>query len=82
MQQTSSTLSREFRLERGERITASSPLTAVCDRILQELAECHHCCGSVYRVVTITTAQGLERRASLCEQHFTNAASRYPELLA
>ena len=80
MQPTFSKLSTEFRLKPGERITASSSLGAVCDRMLEELAQCHYCSDPVYRVLTIITSQGLERRASLCEQHFVKAASGYPEL--
>jgi hypothetical protein len=48
--------------------------------MLEELAQCHYCSDPVYRVLTIITSQGLERRASLCEQHFVKAASGYPEL--
>lgn len=72
--------SEEFRLEPGERITACAPLTFVCDRILEELADCHHCRRPVHRVVTITSSRGLERRASLCEHHFIEAAKNFPEL--
>jgi hypothetical protein len=72
--------SQEFALKPGERITDCVPLTAVCDRILQELGSCHYCRHSVYRVITITTSKGLEHRAVLCEHHFADAALSFPEL--
>jgi hypothetical protein len=71
----------EFSLKPGEKITACSPLwNGGCDRILEEVANCHHCLRPAFRVVTIVSSSGLERRASLCVQHFAKAARIFPEL--
>ncbi len=71
----------EFGLKPGEKITACSPLwNGGCDRILEEVANCHHCLRPTFRVVTIVSSAGLERRASLCDQHFAKAARIFPEL--
>lgn len=71
----------EFSLKTGEKVTACSPLwNSGCDRILEEVANRHHCLRPAFRVVTILCASGLQRRASLCVQHFANAARIFPEL--
>jgi hypothetical protein len=71
----------EFSLKPGEKRTVCSPLwSSGCDRILEEVANCHHCLQPAFRVVTILCASGLQRRASLCVQHFANAARIFPEL--
>lgn len=71
----------EFSLKPGEKITACSPLwNGGCDRVLEEVANCHHCLQPAFRVVTIVSSSGLERRASLCVQHFAKAARIFPEL--
>jgi len=70
-----------FSLKPGEKITACSPLwNTGCDRILEEVANCHHCLRPAFRVVTILSSSGLERRAALCVQHFAIAARIFPEL--
>ena len=71
----------EFSLKPGEKITACSPLwNGGCDRILEEVANCHHCLKPAFRVVTILSSSGLERRSALCAHHFANAARNFPEL--
>jgi len=73
--------SSQFTLKHGERITDCSPLwTSGSDRILEEIASCNHCLRSTYRVIVVTSATGLERRASLYVQHFIHAARTFPEL--
>jgi hypothetical protein len=73
--------SQDFSLKPGERITACTPLlTGGCDRILQELANCHHCLRTTHRVIVVTAPSGLERRAALCVHHFAEAARSFPEL--
>jgi hypothetical protein len=70
-----------FTLKPGERITDCSPLwTSGSDRILEEIASCGHCVQPTYRVIVLTSAAGLERRESLCLQHFVYAARTFPEL--
>jgi hypothetical protein len=70
-----------FTLKPGERITDCSPLwTSGSDRVQEEIAKCSHCLQPTYRVIVITSAAGLERRASLCLQHFVYAARTFPEL--
>jgi hypothetical protein len=71
----------EFSLKSGEKIIACSPLwNGGCDRVLEEVANCHHCLQPGFRVVTILSSSGLERRSSLCVQHFAKAARIFPEL--
>jgi|GEM_PF-1671298 len=73
--------SSQFTLKPGERITDCSPLwTSGSDRVLEEIANCSHCLQPTYRVIVLTSAAGLERRASLCLQHFVYAARTFPEL--
>jgi hypothetical protein len=81
MHKTLDESSSEFSLKPGEKVTACSPLwSSGCDRILEEVANCHHCLRPAFRVVTILSASGLERRASLCVEHFAKAARIFPEL--
>jgi hypothetical protein len=71
----------QFTLKLGERITDCSPLwTSGSDRVLEEIAKCSYCLQPTYRVIVMTSAAGLERRASLCLQHFVHAARTFPEL--
>jgi hypothetical protein len=71
----------QFTLKPGERITACSPLwTSGSDRILEEIGRCNHCLRPTYRVIAVTSTSGLERRASLCVQHFVHAARTFPEV--
>ena len=71
----------QFYLKLGERITGCFPLwTSGSDRVLQEIAGCNHCLQRTYRVITITSAEGLERRAALCVKHYAAAARVFPEL--
>jgi hypothetical protein len=73
--------SQDFCMKPGERITACTPLlVGGCDRILQELANCHHCLRATHRVIVVTTPSGLERRAALCLHHFAEVAISFPEL--
>lgn len=70
-----------FSLKPGERISDCFPLwTSGCDRMLQEVANCNHCLRPTYRVIIVTSAAGLERRAALCAGHFESAARMFPEL--
>ena len=72
---------QDFSLKLGERITACTPLlTSASDRILQELANCHHCLRATHRVIVVTSSSGLERRAALCAHHFAEVARSFPEL--
>ena len=80
MQETLPKPSEEFRLNPGERITTCTPLWVGCDRILQELGNCHCCLGATHRVIVVTSPAGLERRAALCVHHFAEATRRFPEL--
>lgn len=71
----------QFTLKLEERITDCSPLwTSGSDRVLEEIANCSYCLQPTYRVIVITSAAGLERRASLCLQHFVHAAGEFPQL--
>lgn len=71
----------DFSLKPGEKITMCSPLwKGGCDRILEEVANCHYCLQPAFRVVTILSSSGLEHRTSLCARHFANAARTFPEL--
>ncbi len=71
----------EFHLKTGERITGSLlPVTSGSDRMLQEIANCAHCLRPTYKVLIVTSAAGLERRAALCVSHFAAAARLFPEL--
>src|ERR1700681_2781646 len=73
--------SSQFTLKSGERITDCSPLwTSGSDRILEEIANCNHCLRPTYRVIAVTSVAGLERRASLCVQHFVHASRTFSEL--
>jgi hypothetical protein len=81
MHKTLDASTSEFSLKSGEKVTACSPLwNGGCDRVLEEVANCHHCLQPAFRVVTILSSLGLERRASLCVQHFAKAARIFPEL--
>lgn len=71
--------SLQISLKLGERITGCYPLAdAVSDRLQQELAMCNQCPQPTYRIVTITSAAGLERRASFCPRHFAAFAKLFP----
>jgi hypothetical protein len=73
--------SSEFTLKPGERISDCFPLgTSGSDRVLQELANCHYCLRPTHRVIVLTSAAGLEQRASLCVGHFVAAERAFPEL--
>ena len=73
--------SSRIQLNVGERITGCFALSAGgCDRILEELASCNYCLHPTYRVITVATAAGLERRAALCVRHFITSARAFPEL--
>jgi len=73
--------SSAFTLKPGEKITDCSPLwTSGSDRVLEEVAGCNHCLQPTYRVIVIVSAAGLERRESLCLQHFVYAARIFQEL--
>ena len=81
MQESQHQAPSEFHLKLGERITGCFPLwTGGSDRILQELASCNYCLQRTHRVVIVASAEGLERRASLCVKHFIAAARIFPEL--
>ena len=81
MHKTLDECTSEFSLRPSEKITACSPLwNSGSDRILEEVANCHYCLQPAFRVVTILSSSGLERRASLCVQHFAKAARIFPEL--
>jgi hypothetical protein len=69
-----------LRLGPGERITDCFPLWAASDRILEELGKCDVCDRPTFRVVTITSAAGLERSTALCGHHYVSAAKGFPEL--
>lgn len=73
--------SSPFFLKFGERITdCCSRVTSGSDRMLEELANCFYCLQPTYRVIVVASAEGLERRAALCIQHFVMAARTFPEL--
>jgi hypothetical protein len=69
-----------FKLKPGDRITDCSGLWSTSDRVLEELATCHHCRRPTFRVLTITSRENLERRAAVCGRHFIDAARVFPEL--
>jgi hypothetical protein len=69
-----------FRLEPGERITDCSALWAASDRVVEELGKCNACEHPTFRVITITSAEKLERRTALCGHHYVAAARTFPEL--
>jgi hypothetical protein len=48
--------------------------------MIQEVANCSYCLHPTYRVIVVTSAAGLERRAALCTSHFVAAARMFPEL--
>jgi hypothetical protein len=73
--------SSQFTLKPGEKITGCSPLwTSGSDRVLEEVANCNLCLRPTHCVIIVASAAGLERRASLCAQHFLNAVKTFPEL--
>jgi hypothetical protein len=70
-----------FHMNPGDRITGSFlPDAAGCDRVFQEIANCSYCLRPTYKVLVITSAAGLERRAALCVNHFAAAAKTFPEV--
>ena len=69
-----------FRLEPGEQVTEAFALWAVSDRIGEELGKCCACSGPTFRIVTITSATKLEKRAALCGRHFALAAKAFVHL--
>lgn len=80
-QDSSESTLNQFTLKPGERVTDCSPLwTSGSDRVLEEIAGCNHCLRPTYRVIMVTSAAGLERRASLCGRHFAQAVRSFPEL--
>jgi hypothetical protein len=81
VQSTQHEPSSHFSLKPGERITACFPLAkSGSDRIIEELGNCHHCLHPTYRIIALTSASGLERRAALCVAHYVAAARAFPEL--
>lgn len=69
-----------FKLNPGDTISSCSGLWHVCDRISEELGRCHVCGLGTFRVVTVTSAEKLERRTALCGRHFIIATRQFPEL--
>jgi hypothetical protein len=69
-----------LQLAPGERITDCFPLWTASDRIVEELSKCQACQSPTFRVVTILSVYGLERRITLCGRHFVQAARRVPAL--
>jgi hypothetical protein len=67
-------------LRPGDTITDCTGVRNASDRIMQELATCHFCGRPTYRVITITSAAKLERRAALCGEHFSAAMQTFPQL--
>lgn len=69
-----------FRLEPGDQVTEAFALWAASDRIAAELGKCCACNGPTFRVVTITSATKLEKRAALCGKHFAITAKAFTHL--
>ena len=69
-----------FSLEPGDQVTEAFALWAVSDRIAEELGKCCACNGPTFRVVTITSATKLEKRAALCGKHFAMTAKAFTHL--
>lgn len=69
-----------FILMPGEEIIDCCGLWAASDRVLEELGRCAACHRPTFRVVTVRSAEKLERRAALCGQHFVLAARQFPAL--
>jgi hypothetical protein len=69
-----------FTLQPGEQVTEAFALWAVSDRIAEELGKCCACSRPTFRVVTITSATKLERRAALCGRHFAMTAKAFTHL--
>jgi hypothetical protein len=69
-----------FRLDPGDQVTEAFALWAVSDRIAEELGKCCACDGPTFRVVMITSAAKLEKRAALCGRHFAMAAKAFTQL--
>ncbi len=67
-------------LKPGDTIADCSALWAASDRIVEELSRCHLCERPTFRVLTIASDSGLERRTALCGQHFVAAAKQFPQL--
>ena len=69
-----------FTVKPGDEITDSFGLWAVSDRMAEELGTCCACSKPTFRVVTITSAAKLERRAALCGKHFAITARAFTSL--
>lgn len=67
-------------VRQGDKISGCFALWAACDRVLEELGRCDACKRPAFRVVTITSAAGLERRTPLCGHHFIVVTRTFPEL--
>lgn len=64
----------------GDRITGCAGLWHACDRMAAELASCQACDRPTFRVITITSAAKLERRAPLCGHHYIFTTRYFFEL--
>jgi len=69
-----------FSLEPGDQVTQAFALWAASDRIAEELGKCCACNGPTFRIVTITSAKKLEKRAALCGKHFAISLKAFPHL--
>src|SRR5947209_8606296 len=59
MHQTLNGPTSEFSLKPGDKIIVCSPLwNGGCDRVLEEVANCHYCLQPAFRVVTIVSSSG------------------------
>jgi hypothetical protein len=67
-------------LKTGDTITECTGVWHASDRLAEELGRCHQCDRPTFRIITITSAEKLERRAALCGRHFIIAARELPEL--
>jgi len=69
-----------FVLHEGDEIVGCSGLSYVSDPVAAELRPLPRLWPADIRVITIASADRLERRASLCLQHFTAAARQFPQI--
>jgi hypothetical protein len=67
-------------LESGDKVVACCGLWAVSVSSPADFDNCHTCGRRTFRVVTIATATGPERKMPLCGRHFLNVAIQFAEL--
>lgn len=73
-------LNFRFNLHPGDTITECTGIWAIADALADELEKCDACGRRTFRVITITSATNLQKRAALCGKHFILSARAFPQL--